>query len=717
MNKLARLPATGRARRASAIRLPRMRRRKVRYFAFLSYSHRDEQLADWLHTQLEQFKVPRRLAGQLSENGVIPKRLTPVFRDQHELAAADDLGEEIEEALANSRFLIVLCSPDAAKSRWTNAEIEAFKRAHPDGCVLAAIAAGEPFASEIPGRDAEECFPPALRQKYDNRGRPTGKRAEPLAADLRQAGEARRLGLLKLIAGMLGVGLDDLVQRETARRQRRLAILAAASLAGMVVTSTLAITAIQARDAARDQRREAEGLVAFMLGDLKDKLEPIGRLDALDGVGSRVLAYYSKQNTSELSDDALLQRSRALSLMAQVAYERGDLDTSARLYQEALQGTSEAIRRNPGDPQRIFDHAQNVYWIGDILLQHGNLKAAEVWWRQYKQLATRMVSLAPDNMKWRMETQYAEVDLGEVLMRQRRFDQAAAQFAQALETIQALTTADPGNRDYQNSLAQALAWLADAQASQGRLQSAISIRQRHVALLGRLIAQSNGDVAYREQLIDAHRGLGNLYKEIGSSDLALQEFNAALATSQDLVATEPQNRNWAGALGRSRLTLATYYIEQRQRDPANAQTDAGCRIYSDLSSREPKVPAWQQGVQDCFVDRTRIALMSDDPAEGLSLASRAVALARIIKSGDSAADAYRLAAALRLQGDAYQASGNLAQSRATWGDASAALPLGAAERPYEMDQRRLILERNGKGAEAAQISEKLAAIGYHRRIA
>ena len=216
------------------------------------------------------------------------------------------MAEEIEAALAASQFLIVLCSPTAAKSRWTNAEIESFKRTRPDGCVLAAIAAGEPFASDIPGREAEECFPPALRYKYDRRGRPTAKRAEPLAADLRDDGDGRRIGFLKLVAGMLGVGLDELVQRETTRRQRRLAWLAAASLAGMAVTSTLAVTAIQARDAARDQRREAEGLVDFMLGDLKDKLEPIGKLDALDGVGSRVLAYYSKQDTSELTDDALV---------------------------------------------------------------------------------------------------------------------------------------------------------------------------------------------------------------------------------------------------------------------------------------------------------------------------------------------------------------------------------------------------------------------------
>ena len=151
-----------------------------------------------------------------------------------------------------------------------------------------------------------------------------------IAADLRDTGDGRRLGLLKLVAGMLGVRLDELVQRETTRRHRRLAILAAGSLGGMVVTSTLAVTAFQSRNEAREQRRQAEGLVGFMLGDLKDKLEPIGRLDALDAVGSRALAYYQAQDKSQLSDEALAQRSRALTLMGEIAQTRGDTRRRAK---------------------------------------------------------------------------------------------------------------------------------------------------------------------------------------------------------------------------------------------------------------------------------------------------------------------------------------------------------------------------------------------------
>src|SRR5204862_341094 len=81
--------------------------------------------------------------------------------------------------------------------------------------------------------------------------------ADWLASDVRSAGEGQRMAFLQLVAGMLGVGLDELVQREQTRRHRRMAWLAAASLAGMAVTSTLAVTALQARNEAREQRREA----------------------------------------------------------------------------------------------------------------------------------------------------------------------------------------------------------------------------------------------------------------------------------------------------------------------------------------------------------------------------------------------------------------------------------------------------------------------------
>src|SRR4029450_220381 len=122
------------AQLARTIRGPASRARRPasdrRYMAFLSYSHQDAAIADWLHEELEEFRVPPRLIGKLTEHGPGPKRVAPDLRGRQELAAAFDLSEEIEEAIAGSRFLVVLCSPAAARSDWINEELACFKGLH-----------------------------------------------------------------------------------------------------------------------------------------------------------------------------------------------------------------------------------------------------------------------------------------------------------------------------------------------------------------------------------------------------------------------------------------------------------------------------------------------------------------------------------------------------------------------------------------------------------
>jgi tetratricopeptide (TPR) repeat protein len=616
MTELARLPVFDRAP-AGETEARGMRRLQTRYYAFLSYSHKDKELADWLHRELERFRIPRSLAGRLTANGVVPKRLTPIFRDEQELAAAGDLGQGIKAALAASQFLIVLCSQTAAKSRWTNAEIEAFKHNRPDACVLAAIVGGEPFASEIPGREDEECFPPALRQKFDRRGRPTPKRAEPLAADFRDGGEGKRLALLKLIAGMLGVGLDDLVQRETTRRHRQLAWLAAGSLAGMAVTSTLAVTAIQGRDAAREQRREAEGLVGFMLGDLKDKLEPIGRLDALDAVGSRALAYYQHQDKSSLSDEALAQRSKALTLMGEIANTRGDLDGALSRYQEALASTGEALRRHPDDPQRLFDHAQNVYWVGYIAYLRGQFANAATRFGEYKRLADRMVALAPDKKEYRLEQVYSNNNLGAVLLDQRRYRQMAASFQSSLGAAETLAAADPRNVDYQKSVINILGWLADAHEYSGALEQGLAERERQLRLLGDLQKIDPRDTENPRDVMTARRSIGRLLASRGDVAGAIKESLAGVAISESLFAIEPDNTEWLQANASGRYDLADLQLGAGQSEAAAVTIRSYCDIADRLLARDSSVADWKSRFRaGCLELRARVALSQGRPRKG-----------------------------------------------------------------------------------------------------
>jgi tetratricopeptide (TPR) repeat protein len=710
MAKLARLPGFDGtpSPEPGAGRAPRLR---TRYYAFLSYSHQDKELADWLHRELERFRVPHALAGKLTATGVVPRRLSPIFRDQHDLSAGDDLAVEIEAALAASQFLIVLCSPRAAKSRWMNLEIESFKRTRPEGCVLAAVAAGEPFASDIPGREDQECFPVALRYKYDRRGHRTAKRAEPLAADFRESAEGRRLAFLKLVGGMLGVGLDELVQREQTRHHRQLAFIAAASLAGMAVTSTLAVTAIQARDAARDQRRQAEGLISFMLGDLKDKLEPIGKLDALDGVGGKVLAYYQHESINDLPDAALVQRSQALSLMADVATQRGNTDSALRLYRESMAGTAEAIRRKPNDPERLFDHAQNVFYVGAIAYARGRLDEAAARFGEYRQLADRMVALDPNNMKWRMEQQNSLANLGSVRLAQRHFAEAASLNEQALRAIEALSTFDPNNRDYQESLVESYAWSADAERDAGHLNKAVALRERHVALLNSLISKG-ADVAYRWRLVTAERKLAFLYAMRGQLALAIQHMNIAAPQGDALTRIEPDNSKWLELNAQAKSIFAYLLLVSGKADEATAQNEASCGIISGLLKKDPSSADWRTAMQECWMMRGYIAYAAGRYEDAASASERAVAVGRLENSVDRARDAFDVAGAYRLLGDARKGAGDSRGAAAAWTAAVQSLPHVDAERPTEMREHAIVLARVGRTEEARKLEQRLAAIGY-----
>src|SRR3989337_83325 len=62
-----------------------------RYWAFLSYSHKDSAEADWLHEALEHYPVPRSLVGRLTATGPVPASFAPIFRDRHELAPSGAL--------------------------------------------------------------------------------------------------------------------------------------------------------------------------------------------------------------------------------------------------------------------------------------------------------------------------------------------------------------------------------------------------------------------------------------------------------------------------------------------------------------------------------------------------------------------------------------------------------------------------------------------------
>ena len=209
-----------------------------RYRAFISYSHADERWAKWLHKRLERYKVPRNA---VIEHNLSTNRIAPVFRDRDELGSSSDLSTTIERALEDSENLIVICSPDAAESRWVNEEVKYFL----------SLGRSDRIFCFVVGRETGSIEPslvPSLRSD-------TSK--EPLAADARPFADGPKDAMIKIVAGLLSITFSDLKQRELQAHNRRLLTVSFASGVGILILGALLVFAVLARNEA-DLARRAE---------------------------------------------------------------------------------------------------------------------------------------------------------------------------------------------------------------------------------------------------------------------------------------------------------------------------------------------------------------------------------------------------------------------------------------------------------------------------
>ncbi len=507
-----------------------------RYWAFLSYSHADLRWARRLHRALEAYVVPRRLVGRPTPGGPAPRRLRPVFRDLDEMGAGGSLSDRLKTALDASASLIVVCSPAAAVSPWVNEEIRRFKAERGEDRILAVIVGGDPFASERPGGEAQECFPQALRHRHAD-----GERIEPIAADLRPGRDTLRAAVLKLVAGVLDIELDELVQRDAARRNRQLMALTSVFGATAATMTALALVALTERDQARRERGQAEGLVEFMISDLKDQLQPAGRLDILDAVGARAQAYYAAENSGSLNARSLGQRARVLQLLGNIQIQRNHLTTALTLFEQAARSTAEVLKRRPNDPQAIFDHAQSVSYIGEVAYRSGDATTALAQFHAYQALARHLAAIDPKNLDWQREAADADTNLGVVLLSLARAEEAGRDFQDALAISRRLVAAPAPKRIWQWDEAQSFGWLADAELARGRLDAALADRQAEGRVYEALIAASPHDNDAAVALANSQAEMGNVELAEGASSAATLTLQEAAAQMSRLVREAPDN--------------------------------------------------------------------------------------------------------------------------------------------------------------------------------
>ena len=514
-----------RARQLTIRKYQHIRMSKFNYKAFISYCHQDERWAAWLHRALESYHVPRKLVGSKTSLGKVPARIRPVFRDREDLSAAADLSSTVKQTLSQSENLIVVCSPAAAASRWVKEEIREFSRLGRQSHVFCVIVDGEPAEDG----SVAACFPDAISESGLE---------EPLAADVRKWADGKQLAKLKLIAGMLGLPLDQLRRRDLQKRQKKWLAAGVASIAVIAIV----ITAITARMAAQQRRDSGESLVAYKLMELRNVInlaedpEDLARLKTWN---ERELVELIDSAGSE--DRALTKAALSLRDQGNQLWESGDFTAAMEKYEHSWALLAESYRRDRSDHAAFFELGQAEFYIGQVHFSRGELDLAEAVFMSYTEITRRLILLQPENAKWVLEMAYALTNLGEV-QRVRGSDnpESTLQLMQsALEYNQIALVLDPGNEGYRSELAQSHANLSDAQLNVCDLEGALQSRQENVARERSLFQDDPGNTNSMVLLSWALRGFAYVQEKRGYDEEAMRSLESSLTLVEEVAQRQP----------------------------------------------------------------------------------------------------------------------------------------------------------------------------------
>ena len=582
-----------------------------RYKAFISYSHRDESWARWLQHALESYRIPRRLVGQPAAYGPIPARLNPVFRDREDLSSAADLSSQIKGELDRSETMIVICSPTAVASPWVSEEIRYFRESGKAERILALIVDGDPQAQDL----NQGCFPKALLTSAD------GSRHEPLAADARKYADGKRLALLKIVAGILGIRLDELRRRDAQRNLRNRLLYSLLTLAVVSVLGWLTWSEARTRASAQVQRTNTEELLGFMLGDLK-RLAPIEGLETVPADDVMQQHFRQEFDFAQMDSPALMEAGMNWREQGIESKKQIDLNVTMELFQRSRAAFIELNQREGSNEAALFELGQAEFYVGEALYFMGEIELAEQALARYGALTRRLVNAEPNNARYVMELAYTLSNLGTLdLSRIRPDTTRLLQLVQAgVQYNQMALVLDPGNAEYRDALPNHLAWQADAWLETCDLSQALEIRQQAVKLRREILAEDPGLRWNNTELAWKLTGLAGVQQQLGLNREASRTFEEIAAIYQHEYEAEPDD---------SHLEWEMYYRQGRYARHllAIGETDQAWNLLEPMTARfdelsDPHVTGdYQKGFEAARgrLDRALLMVLRGETHQGREL--------------------------------------------------------------------------------------------------
>jgi serine/threonine protein kinase len=386
------------------------------------------------------------------------------------------------------------------------------------------------------------------------------------------------------------------VLRKLVRRYRLVfigaAIIAVVLVVGLVATSWEMFRATRAERVADLERAKAvaertreEDLLLFMFGDLRARLNKVGRLDVLDSVGSKAIAYFDLLDPHDVSDTALLVHSKALTQIGEDRIHQKNFPEAAAVLAQAYERAAALSARHPRDTQVLFQRGQTEYWIGFLHGKTHEYPAAIEWMTRYRDTSAALVALEPAQVEWHSELAYGEHNLAAFVLFRNDLAQADAMFLAELSALNWLQSRNATDDEVPDRIADVHGWLGNIAERQGKFAEAVAQHALQATELTQLVEAEPDNPSRRGNLVkDCLFHQVDLDLVLGNLASAEERLRQARRLTDALVAYDSKNKDWLSASLHERLEESV--LDHRQGDD-----DSAARLVHEVRPRLEAISA------------------------------------------------------------------------------------------------------------------------------
>jgi tetratricopeptide (TPR) repeat protein len=429
-----------------------------------------------------------------------------------------------------------------------------------------------------------------------------------------------------------------------------IAVLFALSLVGVERIVAERAIAEDARADAEQQRDAAEAVIDYMLHDLGKRLDALGKIELLSGVGGEIDTYYLRRAPRDRGD--LVRRSSALGVLGDARLAGGDVGAALAAYRRSVEAALLA-----GEPDAQCRARQRA---GEALLVRGDRAGAELELRVCEQIARDHLATAPRDASWNHHLAASLAELGAIARQRGYFDRARAMSEDAVRAAK-LDTTPEGTRLWVKVMDDAGMLAFD----RGDTVGAAAVYRDALARIRAAVEANPVDTDLRAMLVAITIQSGRVEQRRNDIDAAERQFGAARDLAQALVDRDPANKQWLHSLSSAQDYLGMLALEREHLDDALRYAKDSLATAERLAKLDPHNAQW---ARDVGTGQLRIAHVEhdmghEDRARDAALVGVAM-VEELAKSQPDNAEATRdLSVSLLLLGDIEIARKDLAAAR------------------------------------------------------